>query len=81
MLVGFGLVMSFVVVAYAGLLRLALDLHWSEQSFYARLRVFRWVALGGLLLCAAAWLWALGSSIAFLREARKTPPVLPPNTV
>jgi hypothetical protein len=81
MVVGFVLVMVFFGVGYAAALQLATDIHWSEQSFYARLRAWGWAGGSGLLLCAVAWGWALASSIAIVRDARKTPPVLPPKPV
>lgn len=37
----------------------------------------RWIALG-FVLFAAAWLWALGTSIALLRATRHQPPPAPP---
>jgi hypothetical protein len=79
MVAGFVLVMAFMLAGFAAMFRLATDMGWSEHQFYAQLRHWGWAGGLGLVLCVVAWCWSLLSSIAILGEARKTPPVQPPN--
>ena len=81
MVIGFILVIAFMVVGFAAVFRMATDMAWSEQSFYAQLHHWGWAGGLGALFCIFAWCWSLVSSIAILREARKTPPVQPRNQI
>jgi hypothetical protein len=77
MVVGFILVMAFMGVWFLDLFRLATEPGWTDAQFNAQWRSWFWAGLTGALLCGAAWVWALVSSIAILRQAQHTPPVLP----
>lgn len=77
MLVGFGLVMLFMVMWFAATFRLASDLAWTEEQYQAQVRLWRWALWVGLGLCGLAWGWALASSIAIVRRSKETAAVQP----
>ena len=76
MVAGFILVMAFMGVWFLALFRLATDPAWTDAQFNAQWRSWAWAGLWGALLCGIAWCWALVSSIAIVRQAQHTPPVL-----
>jgi len=76
MVAGFILVMTFMGVWFLALFRLASDPAWTDAHYDAQWRSWGWAGLWGALLCGVAWCWALVSSIAIVRLAQHTPPVL-----
>jgi hypothetical protein len=78
MLVGFFLVMAWMLGVFTALFRLMGDASWTEAEYRAAWRNWNWAGLAGVALSLVAWVLALVSSIEILREARHTPPVLPP---
>lgn len=77
MLMGFGLVMLFMVMWFGAVFRLASDLTWTEEQYRAAVRAWRLALWVGLGLSGLAWSWALASSIAILRRSKETAGVQP----
>ena len=77
MVVGFGLVMAFFITSFLALFRLVTDPGWGEQRYHAQIHAWAWSGKSGMLLSVIAWSWSLASSIAIVRAAPKTPPLLP----
>lgn len=77
MLVGFVLAMGFMLwFIYCAALSLA-NSGADQKQFVAQYRPYAWVGKSGLGLCVLAWCWSLLSTIAILRQSRKTPPPFP----
>ena len=73
MVAGFLLTMGFLVWYLICVGRFAVNPTWDEAHFTSLYRPYKPSLYWGLGLCAAAWVWALFSSIAMVRESRKTP--------
>jgi hypothetical protein len=71
MVAGFCLTMGFLVWYLICVGRYAANPSWDETKFTSLYRPHQWSLYWGLGLCAAAWVWALFSSIAMLREGRE----------
>ena len=80
MLVGFFLSMAWMMAGFSALFRLMSDASWTDAEFRAAWHRWDWAGVTGVVLSVVAWVLALVSSIEILREARHTPPVLPPRT-
>jgi hypothetical protein len=77
MLAGFTLTMGYMLwFLYSSVLYLA-NTNWNEQDWAERYRPHLWMAKWGVALCLVAWVWSLISSVQILRQARRTPPLLP----
>src|SRR6185503_9296138 len=70
MLAGFCLSMGFLLWYLVCAGRYAVNPDWEEAKFFSLYRPYKWALYWGLGLCAAAWIWALFSSIAMVRAAR-----------
>ena len=76
MVSGFLLTMYFFLWYIGSLMQAPFKNDWNETAFYAEVSRTKWTAILGAIICAAAWLWALVSSLSILKEARSHPPVL-----
>jgi hypothetical protein len=70
MLAGFCLTMGFLLWYLVCVGRYAAHPNWEEAKFTSLYRPYKWSLYWGLGFCAAAWVWALFSSIAMVRAAR-----------
>ena len=76
MISGFLLTMYFFCWYIGSLLQAPFQNDWNETRFYAEVARRKWIGIIGGIICAAAWLWALMSSLSIIKEARSHPPVL-----
>jgi len=76
MIVGFALTLYFMCWYIASLLQAPFQSDWNEGAFHGELSHRKWTGIVGAIVCLIAWLWALVSSLAILKEARSHPPVL-----
>jgi hypothetical protein len=61
--------MGFMICYFTSALRLLAQLDSSDAQFEQCYRPYAWAGISGLALCVAAWVWALFSSFAILRNA------------
>lgn len=74
MIAGFVLSMGFMTYYLACLGSLATHANSTQADFTERIRPHWWALFWGFGLCAAAWCWALASSVSLLREAGRSNP-------
>src|SRR5262249_23162673 len=74
MLVGFVLVMLFLLSYIGAAFHLVSDSSLSEQQFRAEYQRWNWAWRWGLVLSIAAWAWSLASSVTIWRQARRRSP-------
>jgi Na+/proline symporter len=74
MLVGFVLVMIYLLSYIGAAFHLVADSNLSEEQFKAEYQRWNWAGQSGLILSITAWVWALVSSAMILRQARRGPP-------
>jgi hypothetical protein len=77
MLVGFVLVMLYLLSYIGAVFHLVSNSSLSEEQFRAEYQRWNWSGLWGLILSIAAWLWSLASSVMILRRARRGPSTVP----
>jgi uncharacterized membrane protein (DUF485 family) len=76
MVSGFLLTMYFFCWYIGSLVQAPFQNDWNETVFYSEVARRKWIAIIGGIICAAAWLWALVSSLSIVKEARGHPPIL-----
>ena len=69
--IGFAVFMGYMLWFFAALLRVAGDFTADMDAFQTQAKSRLWIAGLGLALCGIAWVWALFSSFAILRQARQ----------
>jgi hypothetical protein len=74
MLVGFVLVMLFLLAYIGAAFHLVSNSSLTEEQYKAEYQRWSWAGCWGLILSIAAWVWALASSAMILRQARRGPP-------
>jgi hypothetical protein len=77
MLIGFGFTMYYMMSSFMGAFSVLNDPNWDDTALREIIKKGRWFGIAGSAFSAVAWVWALLSSVQFLREAQKQPPTLP----
>jgi hypothetical protein len=77
MLVGFILVMTFLLSYIGAALHVVSNSSLTEEQFKAEYQRWIWAGQWGSVLCVVAWVWALVSSATIWRQARRGPPSVP----
>lgn len=70
MVVGFVLVMGYLILYLGASYRYLQTPGWTQADFEARYRPYLWALYDGIGLCLVAWIWSLRSSFALWRQAR-----------
>jgi hypothetical protein len=77
MLVGFCLIMFFMLNYFMSMFAVLKDPNWDDTAMRKAIQNGKWFAYAGCALSAVSWTWALVSSLQILAEAQKAPPPLP----
>jgi len=71
MLAGFGLTMTFALWYLWSCALYLRSTTWDEGQFAAHYAPLKWALRYGLMLCAAAWLWAAVTSVGIWKHGRR----------
>jgi hypothetical protein len=70
MVVGFLLVMGYLVLYLGASYRYLQTPAWTQTDFEAHYRPYLWALYDGTGLCLVAWFWSLRSSLALWRQGQ-----------
>jgi hypothetical protein len=77
MLIGFGFTLYYMMSSFMGAFSVLNDPNWDDTVLREAMKRGKWFGIAGSALCAAAWVWALFSSLQILNDSQKQPPPLP----